>query len=371
MHVCHLITGLNQAGAQNLLLDLIRTDDTVDHSICYLVEDSELGTATMAPQFQAAGVTVYSLEVASLLDVPFALHKFHRIISGYEFDVIHLHLTHAILSGRIVAFFQSNTPVVTTHHNVPDPSPTFRNLERVTRFVDDVTVAVSDGVAAAFNDTDPFFTSGSIDRVIYNGIDVADHRERVKNANVTEIYDRHGFDRSDIVYLNIARYVPQKRQDLLIHAMDNLSEHSHLLLVGSGGDQEEELRQLAVELEVTDRVSITGPVESVAPYFAAADVFVLPSIHEGLPITLLEAMASGLPVVATDIPGVREVVDEHATGELVMIDDIADLSGSMKRMFNDSYRTRLGRQGYNRARYEYNIDTTQRKYLNVYDQVLS
>jgi glycosyltransferase involved in cell wall biosynthesis len=160
----------------------------------------------------------------------------------------------------------------------------------------------------------------------------------------------------------------------LVEAMESVSERlpeSHLFIVGSSGFLEEELREAVRDKDLEDHVTITGYVEDLYAYYARADAFVSSSVAEGLPITLLEAMSAGLPLVGTDILGVREVIDDGRTGVLVPHDDPAALAAGMRRLREESVRREFGRRNYDRARREFNIENTVETYLDLYEEVLA
>ena len=133
--------------------------------------------------------------------------------------------------------------------------------------------------------------------------------------------------------LCVARLAPQKGLDILVRAIGALvagGTDAQLTIVGSG-PLEVSLRRSAERLGIAGRVSFTGAVgqDDMAGYYAKADVFCLPSLAEGLPVVLMEAMATGRPVVATRIMGIPELVEEGASGFLVAPGDIDELAGAL------------------------------------------
>ncbi|HAP41134.1 MAG TPA: glycosyltransferase family 4 protein [Nitrospira sp.] len=153
----------------------------------------------------------------------------------------------------------------------------------------------------------------------------------------------------------VARLIERKGQHHLLQAFAQLrascTEPVALLFVGTG-DAEPQLRELAERLKVTDAVTFKGfvPREEMPKMYHGADLFVLPSQHEGMSIALLEAMASGLPVVVTDTGGTAELVTQGENGEIVPWADVPALTASLQRLSNDSRRrTQMGQEGRNRA----------------------
>jgi glycosyltransferase involved in cell wall biosynthesis len=150
--------------------------------------------------------------------------------------------------------------------------------------------------------------------------------------------------------LCVARLAPQKGLDILVRAIGALvagGTDAQLTIVGSG-PLEVSLRRSAERLGIAGRVSFTGAVgqDDMAGYYAKADVFCLPSLAEGLPVVLMEAMATGRPVVATRIMGIPELVDEGASGFLVAPGDIDELAGALGELAGSpALRERFGRAG--------------------------
>jgi glycosyltransferase involved in cell wall biosynthesis len=130
-----------------------------------------------------------------------------------------------------------------------------------------------------------------------------------------------------------ARFEDQKRLDLLLRAVATLPA-VHVVLVGDGSERPA-LEALATSLGMRDRVSITGWQPDARPYIAGFDVFVLPSRDEAFPLTVVEAMLSSTPVVATDVGSVREAVIDGETGLLVPSGDPAALAAAIGRLLDE------------------------------------
>ena len=162
-------------------------------------------------------------------------------------------------------------------------------------------------------------------------------------------------DHEELKVLCVARFVPEKGLDLLLEAIAALCERRtdvRLVLVGEG-PLEAHLRRKAIDLGIQDRVAFTGPVgqDDLAQYYAEADVFCLPSFAEGLPIVLMEAMATGRPVVASRIAGIPELVEDGVSGVLVAPGQPDELVAALEMLAaSPELRRRMGGAG--RARVE-------------------
>jgi len=135
--------------------------------------------------------------------------------------------------------------------------------------------------------------------------------------------------------LFVGRLAVQKNIDMLLHALDGISEQFETVLVGDG-ELEGELKALAEKLHL-ENVRFFGRADGadLIDLFAQADLFVLPSEREGMPLVLLEAMAMGLPTVATDIAGNRDVVIDGENGRLVPLNDAAAMRRALVELASD------------------------------------
>lgn len=180
--------------------------------------------------------------------------------------------------------------------------------------------------------------------------------------------DHRLHDPATIIY--VGRLHPQKGIDVLLEAMAQLRTMEamvpRLVLVGDG-PVGEELRLLARRLDLADRVLFVGATERVAEHLRQADIFVLPSRSEGLSNALLEAMASGLPVVATSIPGNVDVITNGRDGLLVAVDDPEALASACAGLLADrSRREELGRAARMTVEARYSLDRVARDYRALY-----
>ncbi len=170
----------------------------------------------------------------------------------------------------------------------------------------------------------------------------------------------------------VGRLEPVKNQALLLCAFANVAEQlsdARLLIVGDG-TQLETLGSLAGELGLGDRVHFTGYQADAAAYLGAMDVFCLTSDSEGLPLSLLEAMAVGVPVVASAVGGVPGVVRDDESGRLFPRGDIAAAAGAIKQMLVDrNLAHRFSREASKVVNQQFSLDTTAMAYDKLYEAV--
>ena len=283
-----------------------------------------------------------------------------------DYDVIHGHTFLPALPTRIGASLTDAASVFTVHgtsmasgvgHDTTPLAGLKRRAERlfVLGFSYDHVISVNEDHLGLLREAH--------DDVSYipNGVDI----------------DRFDVDR-DVVegrILFVGRLAPKKRVRDLIEAYSMIAADvpdRELVIVGTGSLQEE-LERFASRLGVGDGVRFEGyvPDETVPEYYASAELFVLPSIWEGHPLTLLEAWAAGVPVVATDVEGIAEFVDHGETGYLVSPESPDDLAEAIRyALENESVAQQWGRRAKRLAADEYSWAETARETDRVYRSIV-
>lgn len=208
-------------------------------------------------------------------------------------------------------------------------------------------------------------------RRIPNGVDLETYHP-ADMAERTVVRQRLGVDEDRVIAIYAGRLTAQKRVDLLLRAWAALPGRRRLqslLLILGHGPQAAELAGLARALGVSRTVRFLGAVDDVAPFLPAADLFVLPSRAEGMSNALLEAMACGLPVVASDVGGTRDVLGHEEGGRLVPPEDPDALTAAMGTVASDpGLRQRLGRAARERAM-AFDIEAIVDRYLDLYESL--
>jgi glycosyltransferase involved in cell wall biosynthesis len=183
---------------------------------------------------------------------------------------------------------------------------------------------------------------------------------------------RHGVSPDAVLLGAVARLSPQKGLSYLIDALPAIVAQQprvQVLLVGDG-PLRAALEAQATALGVRDRVHFAGPQEDVPSYLRAMDLFVLPSLFEGLPLAVLEAMAAALPVVATAVDGTPEAVEDGVTGRLVPPRDAAAFAETVLDLLRDpAAQARMGAAGRARAN-EFSVEALVDHVSSVYAEVL-
>ena len=367
MKVLHVIFSLGLGGAERLLTQLLPRMRPlgVDVAVICVAEDDRL-----RPSLEEAGVPVEVLgfrgTIYSLGELYRARGRLRDAISRVRPDVVHSHLFLADILAALAT--PRGVALVSTLHS-SDPwwlagggarARCKAEACRVAGIVRGVRyIAVSS--AAARDAVNLLGVRGSRVRVVHNGIDLS---EAAPDGE-------EGRRRERIV--QVGRFREEKGHAVSLVALRLLREKEagvELTFVGDGplrGEVEKEAERLGVR----DVVRFAGTQDNVWPFLRNAAVFWMPSLWEGMPLACIEAMAAGLPVVASDVEGLRETVGAEA-GVLIPVRDAGRLASVTVELMRDPVRMRaMGVAGRERAHRMFSIDGTVRRYVEAYENVLS
>ncbi|NSW56891.1 MAG: glycosyltransferase [Armatimonadetes bacterium] len=325
----HVIDDLFPAGAQLVLKLVLRNlDPAVFTSFVYTFRDGEIGD-----QIRDLGIPVTVLGKNRKIDVSLIL-RLARKLRDDGIQLLNAHIFGAITHGYVAALMAGVPHFVATEHNVNDFYPRWRRI--VNRLVlpqCEAVVAVSqaaaDGVGRLGADTRRVLT-------IPNGIDL----ERFAHCREqrAEARERMGVPQDALVIGNVAHLQPQKNQVELVHAVHRLRSEGHnayLVVVGADIGDGPRVRGAAETLGVSDQVRLLGKRDDVPVLLGGMDLFALSSLWEGLPMSLLEAMAAGLPCVSTEAGGIPSVISSGENGILVPTGDREGLIAAIRQVVTD------------------------------------
>jgi glycosyltransferase involved in cell wall biosynthesis len=290
-------------------------------------------------------------------------------IAERRIEVLHAHqYTPFFYSALARPLGLFRTKLILTEHgrHYPDRvSPLRRAVNRLVldRLADAVTACCRFS-AIGLTRTDGF--AGARIETIENGIEVANYEPCESKAQAKE---RVGLDPSRQYIIHVARHHPVKDQPTLLRAFALVADELprvDLLLAGDG-PLRSELESLAIELRLVKRIKFLGIRSDVANLMQAAEVFALTSLSEAASLTLLEAMASGLPVVVTDVGGNPEIVRQNHEGLLFPRGDRAACAAAFRRLFaNPTLAAQFGAAGRARALDWYQLARTVERYYQLY-----
>lgn len=362
IRVLQLLTSTGLGGGPRQVLHLVRHLPASE----FQVSVAGPWDARFAADLRAIGVELAEVDVDSLRAFPLTLRRVARLVRDRRADVVHTHGKGAGLYGRLAARL-AGVPSVHTFHGIHYECYSgagrllYLTLERALAQITHTVINVSrtqDAEALRLGVARPGRSA-----VVVNGIDVDELDARP--ASKREGLGLHADDR---VLGCVARFDPVKRHDVLVNALALVAKRrpkSVLLLVGEGPEKAR-IDRLAVELGV--RVVSPGAIGWEANVYSSFDLYVTASSKEGLPLAPLEAMACGLAVVATDVPGHRDVVEHETTGLLVAPDaGTAALAAAVESLLDDPVRRRrMGQAGRARVQRDFTLPSMVVQTAEVY-----
>ena len=284
--------------------------------------------------------------------------------------IVHFFLPHAYLSGVPVALLAGRRRLVMSRRSLDHYQRSRPGLARFERGLHRWMSAVCGNSRAVLAQLQAEGVADESLVLIYNGVELPPAGDR------SAIRRRQGCPQEALVFIVVANLIPYKGHADLIRALagvrDLLPRDWRLWLVGRDAGYGKELRALLNEVGLLDQVSLLGSREDVPGLLQAADIAVLPSHQEGFSNAILEAMAAGLPVVATDVGGNAEAIVDGETGRLVPVGDTRALGQALAALAGDPQRRRLwGQAGRERVRRLFAVDAMVSAYLRLYDALLT
>jgi glycosyltransferase involved in cell wall biosynthesis len=361
--VLHLSSSSGPGGAETVVAGVAAALDPARYrSVVCLFRDGWL-----RERCEALGLETHVLSMNGMLDLGW-LRRFHALLAERRVALIHAHEfganTWGTMAGRL-----ARCPVVATVHgrSYYADSPRRRLAYRIVSRAA-VMVAVSEDVKRFVVETTG--VSGRRVRVVHNGIGV---RTPVSAEAVERVRAELGLVEGDRVLVVVGSLYEVKGHRYLLDALPQIlrSYPSTVVLIAGRGDCEAALRDQARRLSIDARVRFLGLRRDVPILLDLGEVFVQPSLSEGLSIAILEAMAAARPVVTTMVGGNREVVVEGQTGLLVEPANAPALASAVTRLLSDPGGARhLGQNALARVTTRFSIDHMVRQYEDIYDAAL-
>ncbi len=370
--IVHLIPQIpSWGGAESVLLDIARTmdKDRFEMVVVFWGAHDEL-----AAPLREAGARVAKLEFGRIVSFA-SVRRLADVLKEYQADLVHTHFIDSDLLA-VAAAWSSGIPVVTHVHSFPFPQNAWQSLRyrlmapRIAR-----TICVSACVRAHVRRS----TGMPMEKLplVPNGIDTARYAQVVtddrKRAIARALGLAEGLSPGDLPVIGcVARFAPVKSMPVFIRAAARVVEaypQAQFLAIGDG---EERLlcEALARELGVDDNIVFTGTRADVPELLSVMDVFALPCVREAFGIVLLEAMASGVPIVAADAAAIPELVRDGQEGLLYAPKDPDAMARAILRLLDDpALAGQLARAAWERAA-GFTREAMVRRIEQVYDEVL-
>jgi len=364
--ILHIIPNIAIGGAERLVVNLLEAIDKEKFEVAACSLYPKSGTA-LEQELEQHGIPVYYLGKHKGLDLRMIPRLYH-LFRIFRPDVVHLHLS-VLRYALIPMVFCGIAGRFHTVHNIAQkevdaPGKIVHWLAFHIGGVIPVSISyeVAQTVEKVYNVRTP---------IIYNGIPTEDFHTMPSVRSSWR--KKEGIKDSEIVFLHIGRFSLQKNHRLLIEAFEQVIKecpNGTLFLVGDG-KLRTEIEKIVKGKSLEQKIHFLGLRRDIPELLAGCDIFVLSSDWEGVPMTILEAMAAGRPVIATAVGGVPELVEGGVTGLLVPPQDIQALSKAIVRLADDpSLSEAMGEQGRKRAVERFDIKLIVRQYEELYLKVL-
>jgi glycosyltransferase involved in cell wall biosynthesis len=364
--VLHLINDLSAGGAQSGLFYLLKNSWTIpDFSVevCVIHEMGEFGI-----KLQDEGVRIHQFGFRNRYS-PKIAYQLYSLIKRGGYQVIHVHLFPGLYWGAFLAWILPHCGWVYTEHSMWNKRrelPWARRLEGWAYRKYDRIIAISESAGQSLIVWQPWL-KGKL-AIVPNGIDLSlfDVTEEQARQKRVEL----GIDENTRIILYAGRLVKEKGADVLIQAACLLQMTDWLLIIAGDGPEMTNLKTLCSSTGMEDRLRFLGTRLDIPQLMAVSDLVVLPSRWEGLPLTLLEAMAAGKPVVACRVGGAPEVIRDGVEGFLVPPENPEAMKVAIEKVFQEPGKAMLlGGAGKQRAN-QYSAASISLQLYSLYKQLL-
>ena len=365
IRVLYLSHAFAVGGAEEMVLNLVRhLPPPYEPAVACIHEAGPIGL-----EIERTGVPFTVLGLTPGRRRPFDVLRLRDFLSELQPDIVHTFLLTGSLYGRFAAMMARVPVVIGTEVNVYERKTRWHALaERWLMRGTDAVIASAESVRDFYINqvrADP-----SMVEVIYNAVDWSQLETTIDRAAMRAALNIPAEAR---VLGIIARLTEQKGHRILLDAMGQRPDlgAAHLVIIGDGplaGD----LQRQAAGLGLKDRVRFLGARRDLGNILAAIDAFVMPSFWEGLPLSMVLAMGAGLPVVATRVAGIPEVVQDGVSGLLVAPGDSEALGAALSRVINDkTTAAQLGQAALAFVRPRFGVDGYLRSVTALYDRLLA
>jgi len=352
MKIAHVVDSMEIGGAETLVSQMCRQQREQGHDPCVYAL-AKLGA--LGEQLQKEG---FALQANVGRHLPDASSTFFRLFKASRPDVVHLHNSRPTIYAAVAARLAGVPSIVSTRHGLVDPPH---------RMVAELKYAV----AARFCD----WIVGICDATVINlkAIRFAPARKIVRVYNGTNPLKRTAEEdwppKSGFTLVYVGRMEPVKNHALLLsafHAALSSKPELRLWMVGDGSERAA-MESLAAELGIAAQVTFWGQQLDVAPFFSAADAFIMSSRSEGLPVSLLQAFSLGLPAIVTEVGGMAEAVKLAQAGFTVSTTDPAEMAAAILQMaWSEAARAEFSANAKAAFESRFSLQTMADSYMELY-----
>lgn len=352
----HVIPMLDTGGAQAMCESLVSALKTLNNEV--IVACLYSCSTPITRRINEKGIKIFFLNKKRGFDVT-CIYRLKKIIDLEKPEVIHTHLY--VTKYVALANWRYKIPVVHTIHSVAEKENTklgilFNRLLFKNNKIQ--PVALSQNIRESISKV--YRINQNRIPIVYNGIDLK--RFEINNKNV---------DKDEFVIIHVGRFADVKNQMLLVQAFEQiLNKHKcKLWLIGDGEDYFK-VQSYIERRPCKDSIVLWGNQSNPETFLAKASLFVLPSKYEGIPMSIAEAMASGLPIIASNVGGIRDMIT-HGVNGILITPNLAELIEAIDEIItNKDLRERLAIKSKESSKKFSNINMAN-GYLNIYRDIVN
>jgi glycosyltransferase EpsF len=374
--VLHLITWLNPGGIERWLLSMLQAVDRERVAMDFCCKGP--GVGELAPQAEALGAMVYHCPLGPM---PIAfMRSLEDIVKSGDYTILHNHLETYSGIGAYVGK-RCGIPVITSFHNVgfpPQAIPKLPLLHKLREIYGNLSIryalkhsalvtGCSRAVLSYINERFPNISAR--EKVLYYGVPLL---PRVPERQRQVFIDGLGLEGDRIIITHVGRFHPQKNHVGLVRIAEKIigrDNRAQFILVGDG-PLKGQIEDMVRDRNLTGNFTFLGIRGDVEAILAGSDIFFFPSLWEGSPVALLEAMAAFLPVVGSDLPEMRETVSNGETGILWPVHDEEGMAQQVFDLMTDPERRQaMGLAGRRVVEAEFSLAAGAERLCKVYESL--
>lgn len=370
--ICHLIEDLGRGGAEKRLLnDLKYLDkDKFTNYVWYLFSNN-----TLEREFNSLGIQTECLNFKKKNIRSFkSIFRLLRFIIREKIDIIHTQLFFADILGRLVGVLCYKPVISTIQSSAYEQYVKFLYSKKrllidrlTTKLFNDKIIAVSEFVKSSIKKK--FTLKDEKIDVIYNSVE--DEANQLSFSLVNNYRNKFKNHSDLILLLTVGKLNPGKGHRYLIRALAELKNKKIRLLLAGTGNLKSELEYYAEHLGISDRVLFLGEVKNIKELIAICDIFVFPTLSEGMPLSLLEAMVQKKPIIASNIRPIREAIQDGINGILVPAKDFYALAHAIEYLLKHTQKAEdLGKSAREIALEKFNAKIAAEKLGKLYESIV-
>jgi glycosyltransferase involved in cell wall biosynthesis len=363
--VLHVLANLGAGGAERMAVHIVLGLNRQRFEPAIVAFSGRYGS-DLEQQLDQAGVKTWFLGKGPGFEWR-TYYRLHRVFKEFRPDIAHTHVHVMRYAFPSLLYFKPRL-MVHTVNNIAEREiePRARWIQRLAYRRGVIPVAVAREVAVSL---ERLYGIGN-SRVVWNCIPT--HLYASPQISREAWRAKQGFSEEDVLFVCVARFAPQKNHALLINAFAKgpaADPKAHLVLAGQGVLRAQ-LQERVNQLGLTNRVHFLGLRTDIPEVLGAADIFALGSDYEGNPLSVIEAMAAGLPIVSTAAGGVPELLQNGKQGFIVQPGHGEQLSEGMMTLLKDpELRRTMGAAAAARAREKFDVAAMVRAYEELYDEI--